>query len=175
MVTSSSIILLVVAGDLCMTSLFAVTNVMCKVAGKCLVLILAPCLCDFVLWGSHCIGKFGLFNLHQVGRHLFPGIAPTTLAHRLCGGGSHTSTCSLTSFRSSSGISSWPASCPLRGPEGASSLTSHSRLMTYLPLQPHLHSVCISSSSSVYPGSPATYFPCTPDLIHPQGPSHFAF
>lgn len=72
MVTNSSIILFVVARDLCMTSLFAVTNVMCKVAARFFVLILVHCWCDFIFKVLICIRKFGLFNFYQVSRQSFP-------------------------------------------------------------------------------------------------------
>lgn len=74
MVTNSSIILFVVTGALCMTSLFAVTNVVCKVAGRCLVLMLAPCSCDFILWGLTLLESLGcLTSTRSVG---IPSPAP---------------------------------------------------------------------------------------------------
>lgn len=55
-----------------MTSLFAVTNVMCKGAARFFVLILVHCWCDFILKVVICIRNLGLFNFYQVSRQSFP-------------------------------------------------------------------------------------------------------
>lgn len=167
MVTNSSIILFVVAGDLCMTSLFAVTNACARLLGFSFSFEFTARVISFLRFSS-ALESLGCLISPRSADSLSQGITPMTVLTTPTEMTPTQESVALTSFYSSSGISSCLLAALLDVPRASQTHRPQSQLMTYPPLEPHPLSVfpaCLSHSSNQVSLTPTSYLPLIPSIL----------